>query len=152
MFDDDDHITISYCHDGESWFEMDLYHFRVNVQLLRQQCADFFKSIHSCGLLFAVVLHTRTAGSLCSACLLYTSSPPCALTFSFRAFRSSNSSTQGLQPLNQKFTTVKALPANRLLSTGLPSKSLPSNLGKALPCAAALEAASSAGALSLIPL
>ena len=25
MFDDDDHITISYCHDGESWFEMDLY-------------------------------------------------------------------------------------------------------------------------------
>lgn len=25
MFDDDDHITISYCHEGESWFEMDLY-------------------------------------------------------------------------------------------------------------------------------
>lgn len=25
MYDDDDHITISYCHEGESWFEMDLY-------------------------------------------------------------------------------------------------------------------------------
>jgi len=78
--------------------------------------------------------------------LMPTTSPPCALTFSFRAFRSSSSSTQGLQPLNQKFTTVKALPANRLLSTGLPSKSLPSNWGKAVPCAAAPEAAASARA------
>ncbi len=37
-----------------------------------------------------------------------------------------SSATHGLQPLNQKFTTVNALSANKLLSTALPSRSLPS--------------------------
>ena len=31
MFDDDDHITISYCHEGESWFEMDLYLSLIHI-------------------------------------------------------------------------------------------------------------------------
>ena len=36
-----------------------------------------------------------------------------------------------MQPLNQKFTTVNALSANKLLSTALPSRSLPSKAGNA---------------------
>ena len=36
-----------------------------------------------------------------------------------------NSATHGLQPVNQKLTTVTALPENRLSSTLLPSKSSP---------------------------
>ncbi len=42
--------------------------------------------------------------------------------------------TQGLQPLNQKFTTVNALLANRLLSTSLPSDPFPETAGKAPSC------------------
>ena len=49
----------------------------------------------------------------------------------FSLSRSPSSATHGLQPLNQKFTTVNALSANKLLSTALPSRSLPSKAGNA---------------------
>ena len=60
-------------------------------------------------------------------------SPPCSLMRSFRAFISLSSSTQGLHSLNQKFTTVTAFSAKTLLSTLFPSRSFPSNCGNAVP-------------------
>ena len=47
------------------------------------------------------------------------------LMASFNSLSLDNSATQGLQPVNQKLTTVTALPENRLSSTLLPSKSSP---------------------------
>lgn len=57
--------------------------------------------------------------------LMPTTSPPIDLIASFNSLSLDNSATHGLQPVNQKFTTVTALPENRLSSTLLPSKSSP---------------------------
>ena len=55
--------------------------------------------------------------------LMPMTSPPIALSVLFNSSNLDNSATQGLQPVNQKLTTVTALPENRLSSTELPSKS-----------------------------
>lgn len=62
--------------------------------------------------------------------LMPTTSPPIDLIASFNSLRLDNSATQGLQPLNQKLTTVTAFFENKLSSTGLPLKSLPDKLLK----------------------
>jgi len=62
--------------------------------------------------------------------LIPTTSPPIDLMASFNSLSLDNSATQGLQPVNQKLTTVTALLENRLSSTELPSKSLPEKLLK----------------------
>jgi hypothetical protein len=59
-----------------------------------------------------------------------TTSPPIDLIASFNSLSLDNSATQGLQPLNQKLTTVTAFFENKLSSTGLPLKSLPDKLLK----------------------
>ena len=56
--------------------------------------------------------------------------PPFSASSLFSASNSPSSPTQGLQVVNQKFTTVTALPENRvLLSTSFPSRSLPVKAG-----------------------
>lgn len=62
--------------------------------------------------------------------LIPTTSPPIDLMASFNSLSLDNSATQGLQPVNQKLTTVTALLENRLSSTELPSKFLPEKLLK----------------------
>ena len=57
--------------------------------------------------------------------LIPTTSPPIFLILSFNSFSLESSSTQGLHPLNQKFTTVTLFLENRLSSTSLPSRSFP---------------------------
>jgi hypothetical protein len=59
-----------------------------------------------------------------------TTSPPIDLIASFNSLSLDNSATHGLQPLNQKLTTVTAFFENKLSSTGLPLKSLPDKLLK----------------------
>ena len=51
--------------------------------------------------------------------------PSIDLIASFNSLSLDNSATHGLHPVNQKLTTVTALPENRLSSTLLPSKSSP---------------------------
>ncbi len=53
--------------------------------------------------------------------LMPTTSPPIDLMASFNSLSLDNSATQGLQPVNQKLTTVTAFLENRLSSTELPS-------------------------------
>ena len=61
------------------------------------------------------------------------SAPPFFASSLFSASSSESSPTQGLQVVNQKFTTVTALAENSSsLFTGFPSKSLPSKAGKGL--------------------
>ena len=58
------------------------------------------------------------------------SAPPFSASSLFSASSSASSPTQGLQVVNQKFTTVTALPENSSsLFTVLPSRSLPSKAG-----------------------
>ena len=58
------------------------------------------------------------------------SAPPFSASSLFSASRSESSPTQGLQVVNQKFTTVTALAENSSsLFTGFPSRSLPSKAG-----------------------
>ena len=62
--------------------------------------------------------------------LMPTTAPPLPAASLCSASRSPSSPTQGLQVVNQKFTTVKALPLNSLsLLTSLPSRSLPVKAG-----------------------
>ena len=59
------------CRVRKHWYFLSTVHrdlCRINIQLLRQQCTDFFKSIHSCGLLFAVVLLVCTLGPWVRRC------------------------------------------------------------------------------------
>ena len=62
--------------------------------------------------------------------LIPTTAPPFSASCLFSASRSASSPTQGLQVVNQKFTTVTVFPANSvLLFTSFPSRSLPSKAG-----------------------
>ena len=78
------------------------------------------------------------------------SAPPFSASSLFSASSSASSPTQGLQVVNQKFTTVTALPENSSsLFTGFPSKSLPSNAGNfcMLPSSGGLVISLPAGTL-----
>ena len=92
------------------------------------------------------------------------SAPPLPESSLFSASRSPNSPTQGPQVVNQKFTTVTALPENRsLLFTVFPSRSLPSKAGNfgrllssvllpVLPLSVLLPVLPLSGVLPVLPL
>ena len=76
------------------------------------------------------------------------SAPPFSASSLLSASTSPSSPTQGLHVVNQKLTTVTALPENSSsLFTTLPSRSLPSNAGNfcMLPSSGVMDIAPSAG-------
>ena len=82
--------------------------------------------------------------------LIPTTAPPFSASCLFSSSRSASSLTQGLHVVNQKFTTVTVFPSNSvLLSTSLPSRSLPSNAGNFIRSSFSIGLPFSAGTLIL---